>query len=108
MHQPLLALLAVGCVAAAVVWGRSTQRLQRAWRRVLVLAADAQAADAPEIANSERVSADLARSAYRKELHTTLLYGAIAVCAMAGVAATVANATNRRKSPRRVMLVSHS
>src|SRR5437660_1169621 len=83
MHQPLLAVLAVGCVAAAVVWGRSTQRLQRAWRRVLVLAAEAQAADAPEIAESERVSAELARSAYRKELHTTLLYGAIAVCAMA-------------------------
>src|SRR3954464_15929246 len=83
IHQPLLAVLSVGCVAAAVVWGRSTQRLKRAWRRVLVLAAEAGAADAPEIAESERVSAELARSAYRKELHTTLLYGAIAVCAMA-------------------------
>src|SRR5262245_60261844 len=83
MEQPLLAALAVGCIACAVVWGRSTMRLQRAWRRVLMVAAEAQAADRSEIAESERVSAELARSAYRKELHTTLLYGAIGVCAFA-------------------------
>src|SRR3954453_7377506 len=83
MHQPLLAALALGCVAAAVVWGRSTLRLQRAWRRILLVASAPQAADRPEIAESEQVSAELARSAYRKELHTTLLYGAIAACSMA-------------------------
>src|SRR3954468_7272794 len=83
MEQPLLAVLAVGCVAAAVVWGRSTLRLQRAWRRILLAGGGAQAADRPEIAESEQISAELARSAYRKELHTTLLYGAIAACSLA-------------------------
>src|SRR4051812_16595168 len=82
MHEPLLAILAVGCIAAAVMWGRSTSRLHRAWRRMLLAAAEANDADRPEIAESERVSADLARSAYRKELHTTLLYGAFAVCCL--------------------------
>ena len=47
---------------AAIVWSRSTLRLQRAWKRITEGTAGS-------------VSADLARSAFRKELHTTLLYG---------------------------------
>src|SRR5204863_8252476 len=74
IHQPLLALLAIGCVVAAIVWGRSTLRLQRAWRRTIAPAADAARADKPDVAASERAAADLARSAFRKELHTTIFY----------------------------------
>jgi sigma-B regulation protein RsbU (phosphoserine phosphatase) len=48
-----------------------------------MVADEARAADRPAIAESERVSAELARSAYRKELHTTLLYAAVSVCALA-------------------------
>lgn len=83
MHQPLLAVLAVGCAVAAILWGRSSMRLQRAWRRSTAAAAAASAADRPEIADSERAAADLARSAFRKEVHTTVLYAAIAACTFA-------------------------
>src|SRR4051794_4710361 len=82
MHQPLLAVLAIGCAVAATLWGRSSTRLQRAWRRSIAAAAAASAADRPEIADSERAAADLARSAFRKEVHTTVLYAAIAACTL--------------------------
>jgi hypothetical protein len=83
MSKPLLVLLAVGCVVAAVVWGRSCLRLERGWRRLLAAADSAAAADRTEVADSERAAADLARSAYRKELHTTVLYVAVGACALA-------------------------
>src|SRR6185437_11853206 len=83
MNQPLLVLLAVACAAAAVVWGRSTLRLHRAWRRTISAAADAAEADKPDVAASERAAADLARSAFRKELHTTIFYGVAAELAFA-------------------------
>jgi hypothetical protein len=83
MHQPLLMVLALGCAIAAVVWGRSTLRLERGSRRLTAAAANAAADDRPEIAESEQAAADLARAAYRKELHTTLLYTAIAACSAA-------------------------
>jgi serine phosphatase RsbU (regulator of sigma subunit) len=68
--HPVLAGVAVLCVAAAVVWGRSTFRLQRASRRIESrLQDDGLGAE----------SAALARSAFRKELHTTLLYAVLAV-----------------------------
>ena len=53
-------------VVGAVVWGRSARRLHRAWARI--------------DDGSNDTASDLARSAFRKELHTTLLYaiGAIA------------------------------
>src|SRR3954470_14408381 len=92
IHQPLLALLAVGCVVAAVVWGRSTLRLHRAWRRTIAgiaameaaaagAAATAGAAEKAEMTQGERAAADLARSAFRKELHTTIFYGIVATAA---------------------------
>src|SRR5438094_38064 len=66
MVRPLLLPVAVGCLVAAFIWGRSATHLNRAWQRITEGAAGS-------------VSADLARSAYRKELHTTLLYGLAAV-----------------------------
>src|SRR5437764_539059 len=82
LNQPLLVLLAIACVAAAVVWGRSTLRLHRAWKRTISAASDAAEADKPDVAASERAAADLARSAFRKELHTTLFYGVVAELAL--------------------------
>src|SRR3954464_14699748 len=66
MVRPLLLPVAVGCLIAAMVWGRSAMHLNRAWKRITEGAAGS-------------VSADLARSSYRKELHTTLLYALAAV-----------------------------
>ncbi len=67
MDKPLLAVVAVAALVAALVWGRSAQRFLRVWQRIddeLGPTADA---------------AVLARSAYRKELHTVVLYAIIAV-----------------------------
>jgi serine phosphatase RsbU (regulator of sigma subunit) len=60
LQRPVLGAAAFGCLIAAVVWGRSAARLERAWKRI--------------DDGSGSVSADLARSAFRKELHTALLY----------------------------------
>jgi serine phosphatase RsbU (regulator of sigma subunit) len=65
IERPLLAVVAAGCLVATVLWGRSANRLHRAWRRI----DDGSGSDA----------ADLARSAFRKEVHTALLYGSLAV-----------------------------
>lgn len=65
IHNPVLAAVALGCASAVIVWGRSARRLQRAWQRI----DDGSGSDA----------ADLARSAFRKELHTAILYGLLAV-----------------------------
>ena len=67
MDKPLLAVVAIAALAAALVWGRSAQRLQRVWQRI----ADEFGPDAGGTV--------LARSAYRKELHTVTLYAVIAV-----------------------------
>jgi serine phosphatase RsbU (regulator of sigma subunit) len=67
MDKPILAFVAVACLLAAVLWGRSARRLQRVWQRVEdELGADADATI-------------LARSAYHKELHTVTLYSVVAV-----------------------------
>ncbi len=67
VERPFLLVLAVGCVAAVVVWARSGQRLHRAQRRI----AAALGADDP--------STEAARLAYRRDLHTALLYGILAI-----------------------------
>lgn len=73
----VLGLVALACAGAAVIWGRSSLRLQRVWRRIAgEVSATGAGADA----------AELARSAFRKESHTTILYGAVAVGAAAGAA----------------------
>ena len=65
LQRPVLGAAALGCLVAAVVWGRSAARLERAWKRI--------------DDGSGSVSADLARSAFRKELHTAVLYGILTV-----------------------------
>jgi phosphoserine phosphatase RsbU/P len=71
--QPILALVGVASLIAAVVWGRSTRRLHVVWKRV-------QAEHGPEAPVSV-----LARSAFRKDLHTACLYAVLAIAAV-GVA----------------------
>src|SRR5438876_1572949 len=71
MVRPLLLPVVAGCLVATIIWGRSALHLQRTWRRI-------------EEGAAGSVSADLARSTFRKELHTTLLY-AVATVAL-GVA----------------------
>lgn len=66
MDKPILALVAVACLAAAIVWGRSAQRLQRVWLRI----EDQVGPDADATV--------LARSAFRKELHSATLYSVLA------------------------------
>lgn len=67
MDKPILAVVAVAALVAAVVWGRSAQRLQRVWLRI------------EDELGAEADATVLARSAYRKELHTVTLYAVIAV-----------------------------
>ena len=67
MDKPILAVVAVAALVAALVWGRSAQRLQRVWLRI------------EDELGAEADATVLARSAYRKELHTVTLYAVIAV-----------------------------
>ncbi len=69
---PILLVVALGCAAAAIIWGRSALRLQRSYRRLR------------DGGPGTEVAADLARSAYRKELHNTLLYVIAAFTAALG------------------------
>jgi phosphoserine phosphatase RsbU/P len=73
--KPILALVAVSSLVAAVVWARSTRRLEVVWRRV-------EAERGPDADVTV-----LARSAFRKDLHTTCLYAALAIAAAGVVAA---------------------
>jgi phosphoserine phosphatase RsbU/P len=68
--QPWLAAAAVFCVIAAVLWGRAAARLGRAARRI-----EAETASS----SHGRDATELARSAFDKDLHATLLYGLLAV-----------------------------
>ena len=69
MEQPVLAIVALACAAAAVVWGRSAQRHQISWNRL----------EGEYGPTSDQ--AMLARGAFRKELHATVLYASLAVAA---------------------------
>jgi serine phosphatase RsbU (regulator of sigma subunit) len=70
--KPILALVGVASLVAALVWARSTRRHFVVWKRI-----------EGERGGEADVSV-LARSAFRKDLHTTCLYGVLAVAA-AGV-----------------------
>jgi phosphoserine phosphatase RsbU/P len=66
---PILALVGVASLVAALVWARSTRRLHVVWKRV---------------EHEHGPDADvtvLARSAFRKDLHAACLYGVLAVAA---------------------------
>ena len=67
IEQPILAVVALACMVATVVWGRSAHRLERVWRRV------------QDESGPESDAAVLARSAYRKDLHTGTLYFVLAL-----------------------------
>ncbi|MFL6205735.1 MAG: PP2C family protein-serine/threonine phosphatase [Acidimicrobiales bacterium] len=69
MDKPILAVVAVAALVAAVVWGRSAQHLQRVWHRI------------EDDLGPEADATVLARSSYRKEVHTVTLYAVLAVAA---------------------------
>jgi hypothetical protein len=73
VEAPVLLGVALGCLVASAIWGRSALRLERSWRRI-------KEASGPGSA----VAADLVRSAYRRELHNTLLYAIAALTAALG------------------------
>ncbi|MGH9128654.1 MAG: PP2C family protein-serine/threonine phosphatase [Acidimicrobiales bacterium] len=64
IDRPVLAVVAVACASAAVVWGRSARRLLRASRRIRHDQAGHDGQDALAVANA----------AYMKDAHTALLY----------------------------------
>ncbi len=74
---PVLLVVALGCLVAGAIWGRSALRLERSWRRIREMSGPGPS-----------VAADLARSAYRKEVHNTLLYAIAAVTAALGAVST--------------------
>lgn len=63
--NPILLAVAFGCAIAAFVWLRSSFRLERSWRRILRMVGES---------GRGQDAADLAHFAFRKELHTGLLY----------------------------------
>jgi serine phosphatase RsbU (regulator of sigma subunit) len=65
ISSPILIAVAFGCALAALVWLRSSFRLERSWRRILRLVGDT---------GRGQDAANLAHFAFRKELHTGLLY----------------------------------
>src|SRR5438477_3287457 len=74
VHRPILLAVAFACGAAAFLWARSTRRLQRARMRL----------ERQVLENgTSREALELSRSAYRKEVHTTVLYGLLTVSALA-------------------------
>lgn len=75
MDKPILAFVALACLIAAIVWGRSARHLRRVYQRV-------EGEFGPD--NDATV---LARSAFRKEIHSATLYAVIALASL-GVALT--------------------
>jgi serine phosphatase RsbU (regulator of sigma subunit) len=67
MEQIVLGVVAVACLAAVIVWSRSARHNERAWRRIE--AEFGRDADATVVA----------RSAFRKEVHASVLYGVLCV-----------------------------
>jgi len=76
--RTVLGIVSLACAIAAIVWGRSSRRLQRAWRRI---------AGDVSVSGAGADAAELARSSFRKEVHATLLYVALAFGALVGAVA---------------------
>jgi len=70
MDKPILAVVGVACLVAALVWGRSARYLRRMELR---LEADT---------GPDSDATVLARSQFRKELHTALLYVVLALASL--------------------------
>jgi len=69
MQQPVLAVIALACAAAAAIWGRSARYRQKRLRRLRQESGDAD-------------FKALALSDFQKELHTSLLYAILAACSL--------------------------
>ena len=72
MDHPLLLVVAAACAVAAAVWARSARRLQKV------------AARAEGEFGRDSDAATVARSAYRKDLHSLVLYAVLALAAGIG------------------------
>lgn len=72
MSSPLLLIVAAACLIAAVVWSRSAKRLQKVSARAEH--EFGRTADATTVA----------RAAFRKDIHSAVLYWVLAVCAGLG------------------------
>lgn len=83
VEYPVFLVVALGCGGAAVVWGRSALRLKRSWRRIRGSAEPGSTVSSDAVTASP-VAASLALSAYRKEVHVTLLYVIAGLSAAAG------------------------
>jgi serine phosphatase RsbU (regulator of sigma subunit) len=70
MDKPILAVVALACAVAAVVWGRSARYLQKVSLRL----------EAETGVDSD--ASALSRSQLRKESHTALLYGVLAIASL--------------------------
>jgi phosphoserine phosphatase RsbU/P len=79
--NPVLILVASACSVAAVVWGRSALRLRTVWRRM------------ERDHGPETDVAVLARSAFRRDMHASTVYAAVAVgSAVAALGGEIATA----------------
>ena len=67
--------LAVACLISVAIWGRSARRLRRALGRI---------ERTLQRSGGDEEAANLARAAFRKEMHTTLLYAVLALALGAG------------------------
>ncbi len=79
MDQPILALVALVCLAAAAVWGRSARYRHRVMHRI--------ERDSDDIDLQE-----LSRSDYRKDLLATVLYASLSVVCAVEAVTSAANA----------------
>jgi serine phosphatase RsbU (regulator of sigma subunit) len=70
MDKPILAVLGVGCAVAAIVWGRSARYLRRVELRL------------QQETGADSDATVLARSQFRKELHTSILYAVLALASV--------------------------
>jgi serine phosphatase RsbU (regulator of sigma subunit) len=71
MSTTVLAVVAVACAAAALIWGRSAAYRQKILRRV-------------ERDSDDRELTELLQSDFRKDLHTSLLYAVVATSTVIG------------------------
>ena len=80
MEHPLLLVVAAACAIAAAVWARSALRLKKVAQR------------AEREFGWESDVATVARSAFRKDVHTSVLYLVLAVVSMGGATLTMDHA----------------
>ena len=73
--RALEGVLSVVCLVSVTLWGRSARRLRRALGRI---------ERTLQHSGGDDEAADLSRAAYRKELHTTVLYAVLALALGAG------------------------